>query len=225
VSRRGGTAARRVVYRSDDEWGARIVSRDRTEPWWNHGSYVDIEGFDVTAPKARLGLVSEGSHVRIRQNRVHSVALLAGCDGVGGAGIDHAGYAGRANEITGNTVEDIGPVAGCNTIQGVYLSQSDGVIRSNTIGRVSGWCIHTWHGATRARISDNLAAQCGTVRTRSGGGILVGAGDNPPGVYASDFVVTNNTVLDSYRGIVESGRVGPGNSFSNNTLARIAVPQ
>jgi hypothetical protein len=224
VSRAGGTASARIVYRSETRWEARIESRDDTAPWDNLGDHVDIVGFDVTAPRARLGLVSEGSHVRFLHNRVHEVAKSSPCGSGGGAAIDHAGYSGRANEITGNWVQDIGPEGGCNTIQGVYVSQRDGIIRDNTVSRVSGWCIHTWHAATDVRISGNLAMSCGVARVGSGGGILVGAGDAPPGVYASNFVVTDNVVLDSYRGIVEGGRVGPGNRFSGNTLVRITEP-
>jgi hypothetical protein len=224
VSRADGTASARVVYRSDVPWEARIGSRDDTPPWYNLGDHVDVVGFDVTAPRARLGLVSEGSQVRFLRNRVHEVAKSSPCGGLGGAAIDHAGYTGRANEISGNWVEDIGPDAGCNTIQGVYLSQRDGIIRDNTVSRVSGWCIHTWHAATGVRISGNLAMSCGIASAGSGGGILVGAGDDPPGVFAGNFVVTGNVVLDSYRGIVEAGRVGAGNRFSGNTLVRITEP-
>jgi hypothetical protein len=222
VSRRSGTTTARIVFRSDIRRAAVIAGTGAAVPWWNYGSYVDIVGFDVTAPQARLGVVSEASHVRIASNTVHSVAKTAACDAAGGAGIDHAGYATTGNEVVGNVVTDIGPtITGCNVIQGIYVSQSRAVVRDNSVSEVSGWCIHTWHAATAVTITGNLVVHCGVPSARSGGGILVGAGDDPPGAVASNFLVTRNRVLDSYRGILVSGRIGTGNVITDNTVDRI----
>jgi hypothetical protein len=225
VSRTSGTKAAPIVYRSDVKWGAKLTSTNATAPWWNYGSYVDIEGFDVTGPKARLGLVSEGSYVRYVGNRVRQVARFSACGSSGGAAIDHAGYTGTGNAIIGNLVDSIGPDAGCNTIQGLYVSQSRSVMQNNIVGRVSGWCLHTWHAATDGIISNNLVYKCGVAKAGAGGAIVVGAGDKPEGVYAKNFVVSNNIMMDSWRGMYEAGRVGTGNRFVNNVAVRVGTTQ
>jgi hypothetical protein len=224
VSRRSGTAAARIVFQSDSRWGARIVSTNGTAPWWNYGSYVDMIGFTVTAPQARLGLVSEASYVRYIGNNVYSVAKFSTCGSSGGAGIDHASYTGTGNEASRNWVHDIGPNVGCNTIQGIYVSQSRAVIRNNVVNGVSGWCLHTWHAATAVTMSHNLMMRCGVAAAGSGGAIIVGAGDNPPGAVAANFVVSNNIILDSWRGMYEGGRIGANNRFVNNVMLRVGTP-
>src|SRR6185437_9403006 len=57
------------------------------------------------------------------------------------------------------------------------------------------------------------------------GGIVVGAGDAPGGVIADGMVVTNNIVVENGTwgagwAIVESGRVGTRNQYSNNIIWR-----
>jgi hypothetical protein len=223
VTHRSGRAGAPIVFHADKRWAARIVSTGTVVPWWNHASHVDIVGFDVTAPAARLGLVSEGSYVRFASNRVHTVAKTAPCSSAGGAAIDHADYGGTGNQVIGNDIADIGPDAGCNLIHGIYVAQAKAVVQGNSVREVSGWCIHTWHAATAVTIVDNVVVHCGVAAARSGGGILVGAGDDPPGAYARDFLVARNTVLDSYRGILQSGRIGPGNIIRDNTVDRIGA--
>lgn len=217
VSEHSGTAAERIVFESTTPHAARIVTGDGTTPWTNRGDYVDIVGFEVSAPHSREGIVSEASHVRVIGDHVHDTATEIPCTGNGGAGINHAGYRDTGNEVIGTLVHDIGP-AGCDHVHGIYLSQSAGKIQNNIVYRVAAWGIHTWHAATGVTITNNLVFAAGTRANGAGGGIVVGAGDNPPGVYASDFLVANNIVIDSVRGITETGRLGSGNRYLNNLL-------
>src|SRR5207248_2472745 len=147
VTRHSGTAKARIVYRSATPLAAKIVSGTDTTPWANRGSYVDIVGFEISAPSSREGITSEASYVRVIGNHVHHVAMSITCTNNGGAAIDHASYRSTGNEVSANRVDHIGP-AGCNFVQGIYVSQSAGVIRNNIVYQVAAWGIHTWHGAT-----------------------------------------------------------------------------
>jgi hypothetical protein len=217
VSRRSGTAAARIVFQSTTIGRARIVTTGDTTPWDNRGSYVDIVGFEVSAPRSREGMESDGSFVRFVANHVYDTATQITCTSSGGAGINHAGYADAGNEVIGNWVHDIGP-AGCNFVQGIYVSQANGRIVNNVVYRVAAWGIHTWHAATDVVIANNLVFANGTASADNGGGIVVGAGDDPPGVQASNFLVVNNIVMHNYRGIAETGRQGTGNRYVNNLV-------
>jgi hypothetical protein len=213
ASRTDGTVTARIVFLSTTPRGAKIVTSGTTSAWSNRGDYVDIVGFEVSAPAAREGIISEASHVRVLGVHVYNTATAIGCTNNGGAAINHGSYTGTDNEVSDSWVHDIGP-AGCGFVQGIYVSQSGGRILNNVVYRVAAWGIHTWHAATGITIANNL------VFGARSGAIVVGAGDNPPGILASNFLVANNMVLDSGRGIVEMGRVGDGNRFLNNLVFR-----
>src|SRR5207237_7004050 len=130
VSRNNGTATARIVFQSTTPRGAKIVTSGITSPWSNRGDYVDIVGFEVSAPAAREGIVSEASHVRVIGVHVYNTATTIACTNNGGAGINHASYTSTDNEVSDSRVHDIGP-AGCNFVQGIYLSQSAGRVLNN----------------------------------------------------------------------------------------------
>ncbi|HEX2478688.1 MAG TPA: DUF1565 domain-containing protein, partial [Geminicoccaceae bacterium] len=85
-----GTAAARIRYVSSVPWQAKIRTQGANWSWINYGSYVDIEGFDVSGNGVG-GIGNLGSNVEISGNHVHDIPAL-GCPGDGGAGIETGEY-------------------------------------------------------------------------------------------------------------------------------------
>jgi Right handed beta helix region/Protein of unknown function (DUF1565) len=213
-----GTATGRIRYVSSVTWGAKIRTDGPDDHWsWtNRGSYVDIEGFDISN-NGSGGIDNFGSHVRIVKNHVHNIPAL-GCPGDGGAGINAAEYTAVDTSFIGNVVHDIGefPIP-CPRVHGIYHSHEGGWIVNNIAFRNSGWGIHLWHAAFDLTIANNL------VFNNANGGIVVGAGDAPyfddPSKPADYISVVNNIVYDNGRvGIEESGTTGLNNLYLNNLV-------
>ena len=208
---KSGTASQRIRYISDVQWGAKVMGTSSSEAaWMQDGSYVDLVGFDISGG-SRLGVENNGSNVRILGNYVHNIA--GSCSSSGGAGIDNSNYSASNDDIIGNIVGNIGPSIGsCNTVQGIYLSNSGGVTANNIVFAVSAWGIQMWHAATNATIINNTVFNCY-------GGIVVGAGDSPGGVTADNTLVANNIVYkNTGYGIYEYGATGTHNRYINNLV-------
>jgi len=208
---KSGTASQRIRYISDVQWGAKVMGTSSSEAaWMQDGSYVDMVGFDISGG-SRLGVENNGSNVRILGNYVHNIA--GSCSSSGGAGIDNSNYSASNDDIIGNIVGNIGPSIGsCNTVQGIYLSNSGGVTANNIVFAVSAWGIQMWHAATNATIINNTVFNCY-------GGIVVGAGDSPGGVTADNTLVANNIVYkNTGYGIYEYGATGTHNRYINNLV-------
>ncbi len=206
-----GTASQRIRYISDVQWGAKVMGTSSSEAaWMQDGSYVDLVGFDISGG-SRLGVENNGSNVRILGNYVHNIA--GSCSSSGGAGIDNSNYSASNDDIIGNIVGNVGPSPGsCNTVQGIYLSNSGGVTANNIVFAVSAWGIQMWHAATNATIINNTVFACY-------GGITVGAGDSPGGVTADNTLVANNIVYkNTGYGIYEYGATGTHNRYINNLV-------
>lgn len=210
-----GTAIARIRFISDIQWGATIQGAGASA-WTNSGSYVDIMGFDVTGNVA-VGILNDGSFVRIAGNNVHNTP--GSCPADGGAGIDNDSFTATDNEIVGNVVHDVGdPAVQCATVQGIYHSNLRGRILNNISYHNAAWGIHLWHAANNVVVANNLVFQNGD------GGIVVGAGDAPGGVINDNTTVSNNIVI--YNGsswgsglaISEQGWTGPGNQYLNNLI-------
>ena len=215
TSNTSGTASARIRFVSDVQWGAQIRTVGLQQMWLNNGSYVDIMGFDISGD-GRLGILNEGSFVRIIGNNVHNIP--ASCTSDGGAAIDNANYSGSDDDVIGNVVHDIGdPPGSCNTVQGIYQSNLRGHISNNIVYRVSAWGIQLWHAANNVTITNNLVFANGG--SGLGGGIIVGDGDSPGGVTCDNTVVNNNIVMDNGGvAIEELGNVGTHNVYENNIL-------
>jgi len=210
---RSGTAAARIRYVSDVRWKAliRTTGTGMHIAWTNNGSYVDIEGFDLSC-NGRIGILSMGSFCRIIGNHVHDIPA-ADVGGSGGAGINHGNYSANDNDMIGNVVHHVGPSGATNTVHGLYHSNLRGRIVNNIAYKNSGWGVHTWHAANQVTISNNLLFENGR------GGIIVGAGDSPGGVTADNFLVSNNILI--YNGdtaVIEYGATGPNNKYINNLI-------
>jgi hypothetical protein len=205
-----GTADARVVFVSDEHWGARITA-DAESAWSQYGSYVDVVGFDITG-SGRLGITNYGSYVRIIGNHVHDIP--APCGSNGGAAIDNADYAAQDSDMIANVVHDIGSLDGdCHSVHGLYHANLRGHVYNNIAFRNAGWGIHTWHAPVDVVIANNLVFENGQ------GGIIVGAGDSPGGVTADGFWVANNiSIYNREYGINEGGLTGTNNRYVNNIL-------
>jgi Protein of unknown function (DUF1565) len=212
-----GTPSARIRFISDVKWGAKIIARSSYTAWENRGDYVDIAGFDITGD-GNLGILNLGSFVRIAGNHVHDIP--AKCSADGGAGIDHGNFAGHDNDTIGNLVHNIGDInVGCPRVHGIYHANLRGHLWNNIAFNNQGYGIHLWHAPVDVVVANNLVFHNGD------GGITVGAGDAPGGVTADGMVVTNNILIENGTSgagwaIVESGRIGTGNHYSNNIIWR-----
>lgn len=215
-SRISGTANARISFVSDTRWAARIHSFGAESAWTNRGSYVDIQGFDLTGD-GRIGIMNLGSSVQLVGNYVHDIPA-PGCTDNGGAGIVNANDKSSGNDIVGNVVHDIGNISTpCNRVHGIYASGSGGHVWNNIAYRNQGFGIHLYHKASGIVVSNNLVFANGT------GGLLVGAdGGGPP---AERMLVTNNIVMhNSGVGIWEFGAIGRLNRYLNNIVFANGTP-
>lgn len=208
-----GTSSARIRFVSDQRLAAKIVMTGAGIAWDSRGSYVDIDGFDVTG-SGRLGILAEGAHLTITNNYVHDLTVSGGCNGSGGAGIDTPGTIGDI-VISGNIVRNIGAalIGSCNTVQGIYIASPNNVVVNNVASGAAAIGIQQWHGATSSTIINNTVFH-------NKEGILIGDGDGgalPNG--SQDNYVANNIVYDnSAYGIVEYGLVGANNRYVNNLV-------
>jgi hypothetical protein len=211
----------RIVYRSVQRWGARIVppplSTSRIA-WDNRASYVDILGFEVdgslqlgdTGQRWATGIYNGGSYGRIAGNHVHDIATTLDCTG-GGAGILlDSRDKGTDSDVDGNSVHDIGP-PGCRTMHGIQVD-TPGSIRNNIVYRAAEAGIRLWHDASHVVVANNTV-------TASNTGILVGDGGVHQAAGPDDHArVYNNIVFDNRYGIAEQGETGRHNSYRNNLV-------
>jgi hypothetical protein len=210
---RNGTVAARLKFISDVKWGAKIIVSGTGIAWRSKGSYVDIEGFDISG-SGRHGIVADGAHLTITNNFIHDLTISGGCSGSGGAAIDTDGGVGHVL-IKGNVVRNIGHamIGKCNTVQGIYIANPNNTVVNNIVSGVAAAGIQQWHGATDSTIMNNTVFRCKV-------GILIGGGDAgvlPDG--SKNNYVANNIVYDNLTfGIVEGGKVGGNNLYVDNLV-------
>jgi hypothetical protein len=220
-----------IRWISESKWGAKLTSAKTGNEavWWNQGSFVEIQGFDITG-KGALGIYNEGSHTRIVGNHVHDIPAT-GCPATGGAGIHNGNYGASDNDVIANRVHHIGDHnQRCVRVHGIYHANLRGRIDSNLAFLNQGWGIHLWHAATNVSITNNVIFANGY------GGILIGgvANEYPGGSGANGkTTVANNIIADNGHaagwrnllgvgaggyGIQEYGDIGPGNLLRQNVL-------
>lgn len=206
-----GTASARIRYSSDPKNRAKIVMSGTGIAWDVKGSYIDIDGFDISG-SGRLGILSEGAHMTITNNHVHDLTVSGGCNGSGGGAIDTPNATGDVL-ISDNIVRNIGYslMGTCNTVQGIYIASPANVVINNIVSGVAAIGIQQWHGATSSAIINNTVFH-------NKEGILIGDGDGgalPNG--SENNYVANNIVYDNGAyGIIEYGKVGANNRYVNN---------
>jgi hypothetical protein len=211
-----GTAAARIRYVSDVRWAARIVPPQNSSgsvAWWNKGSYVDIDGFEIDGTtfqggqKWWTGIYATGSNVVIENNEVHHIATSADtCTADGGSGINSDNYYGAVNnDVVGNVVHHIG-LTSCIYIHGLYIVAT-GNVKNNLVHHIGNAAIHLWHDAHDINIANNTVVN-------SGFGIIVGNSTT----LADHINVSNNIVFNNAKGIAEEGNVGTHNTYINNLV-------
>jgi hypothetical protein len=214
VTRKSGTASARIRFVSDVKWGAKIVVSGTGITWDSRGSYVDIDGFQITG-SGRHGLLAAGSNLTFKNNFIHDLTVSGGCNGSGGAAIDTYGPVGNV-VIDRNVVRNIGYrfIGSCNTIQGIYIANANNVVTNNIVSGVAMAGIQQWHGATASTIVNNT-----TFHNKIG--ILLGQGDAGTTTGSANNYVANNVVYDNVAyGIIEMGKMGGNNRYANNLVAR-----
>lgn len=211
---KSGTATARIKFVSDVKWGAKIIVSGTGITWDSRGSYVDIEGFDISGT-GRHGILASGRNLSMRHNFVHDLTISGGCNGSGGAAIDTYGPVGNV-VIDRNIVRNIGYrfIGKCNTVQGIYIANANNVVTNNIVSGVAAVGIQQWHGATSSTIVNNT-----TFKNKMG--ILLGQGDSGTTTGSANNYVANNIVYDNTTyGIVEGGKMGGNNRYVNNLVAR-----
>jgi hypothetical protein len=212
VTSKSGTASARIKFVSDVKWGAKIIVSGTGITWHSRGSYVDIEGFDISGT-GRHGILAAGANLTINNNFIHDMTISGGCTGGGGAAIDTYGPVGNV-VINANVVRNIGyaMIGSCNTVQGIYIANANNIVTNNLVSGVAAVGIQQWHGATASTIVNNT-----TFHNKIG--ILIGQGDSGTTTGSANNYVANNIVHDnrSY-GIVEGGKVGGNNRYVNNLV-------
>jgi len=212
---KNGTAADRIKFVSDVKWGAKIVMTGTGIAWNSMGSYVDIEGFDVSGT-GRIGLAAAGANLTFKYNLVHDLTISGGCNGGGGSAILTYGPVGNV-VIDRNVVRNIGyrMIGTCAQVQGIYISNANNLVTNNIVSGVAAAGIQQWHGATASTIVNNTTFH-------SAAGILIGQGDaGATSTGSANNYVANNIAYDNKTyGIVEMGKVGGNNRYVNNLVAR-----
>jgi hypothetical protein len=226
--RGSGSQQAPIVFVSDTQWGAHLSVSGSSAAWRNSGNYIDVEGFDITAPQSTLGISNEGSYNQLIGNRIHDVATQVSCQSGGGA-IDswNGSYSNHDADIIGNVIMHTGAGSGGCTSQhvhGIYVAHAGGHVWSNVVSNTSGYGIHCWHACTAIGVSNN------TVFSNQQGGIVIGAGDSPGNVVCDHSTVSNNIAIDNGGvGIREyeyagTNAVGGSNQYLNNNVYGNAGP-
>ena len=211
---KSGTATARIKFVSDVKWGAKIIVSGTGITWDSRGSYVDIEGFDISG-SGRHGILAAGANLTMTNNFVHDLTISGGCNGSGGAAIDTYGPVGGV-VIDRNVVRNIGAsmIGKCNTVQGIYIANANNVVTNNLVSGVAMAGIQQWHGATASTIVNNTV-----FHTKDG--ILLGQGDAGTTTGSANNYVANNVVYDNTTyGIVELGKMAGNNRYVNNLVAK-----
>jgi hypothetical protein len=211
---KSGTSTARIKFISDVKWGAKIIVSGTGITWDSRGSYVDIEGFDISG-SGRHGILAAGANLTMSNNFIHDLTISGGCNGSGGAAIDTYGPVGGV-VIDRNVVRNIGAsmIGRCNTVQGIYIANANNRVTNNLVSGVAMAGIQQWHGATASTIVNNTV-----FHTKDG--ILLGQGDAGTTTGSANNYVANNVVYDNTTyGIVELGKMAGNNRYVNNLVAK-----
>jgi hypothetical protein len=211
---KSGTSTARIKFVSDVKWGAKIIVSGTGITWDSRGSYVDIEGFDISG-SGRHGILAAGANLTMSNNFIHDLTISGGCNGSGGAAIDTFGPVGGV-VIDRNVVRNIGAsmIGRCNTVQGIYIANANNRVTNNLVSGVAMAGIQQWHGATASTIVNNTV-----FHTKDG--ILLGQGDAGTTTGSANNYVANNVVYDNTTyGIVELGKMAGNNRYVNNLVAK-----
>jgi hypothetical protein len=225
----GATSTGRVVFISDQQWGAKIMAQSGQTVWLNHSSYVDIVGFElVGASDTEWGILNRAAFVKVIGNHIHDIPVSScnGTSGSGGGVVHNNDNGSQGSDTIGNLIHHIGPLLAdglainsyCNDANGIRHNQTGGNIQNNIIHRVATWGIHPYGAATNLNITNNLVfnsgANDGNGGARGGGIMIAGSATT------NDNTTVSNNIIRNNRGyaVVEYGSTGTNNTYANNVL-------
>jgi hypothetical protein len=229
----GASASARILYISDQKWGAKLAPVGSFSVWHNRASYIDIVGFEFIGDAAsHAGFHNEVSNVNVMGNHIHDVPANNCAPGfagsIGGQGIYHGSSVGVDNNTIANVVHDIGEMHPdgtpwsqfCNDVGGIHYNGPRGNIHNNIVYRIEETGIMGYHSATDLNISNNLVFNVGFINDSGapyGSGIQIRAND--PGAVHDNTTVANNIIRDiKGTALLEGGSTGPNNVYLNNLL-------
>ena len=227
TTRKSGTSSARIVYISDQKWGAKIVSVN----WLAQGSYIDINGFEMTSPgSGGVCLSTQGgtststvaSSVHFLNNYCHDISTST-C--FSGGAINTNGTQGpfsvqsTDNWIIGNVIRHGGSGgASCNQTHGIYADGPRDIIQNNIISGFPGWGIHRIANSTGTPfvgvISNNTIFN-------NGGGILLSEMNNAGFQATVDYTTVSNNIIVNNGG--NGSQTGFGINFFHVTGTRNLV--
>ncbi len=201
-----GTASARIRFISQTPWGAKLVTNGLRRVWWNgdpgtqNGSYVDIQGFDMSGD-GTIGIVNYASNVRMIGNYIHDITSGLVCDQYGGAGILQTNPASTNNDIIGNKIVRIGLL--CNIQPGahaVYYGYGAGTLANNILGNAKHAALQIYPGPTGSILIAN--------------NVLFGSNTGITS-YCNGCFMKNNIFYKNTYNIYESSSAS-GNTYQNN---------
>jgi hypothetical protein len=210
-----GNSSAYIVYISDTQYGAHIVSGSAAI-WDNTGNFVVTAGFDVAGNGTTttcFGLEMRGGNNTVQGNYVHDVP--AGSCSFGGGGIITSSPSPAGLQVLGNIVDNIGIGFTGPFIHGIYPAGTNSIVENNIISNTSGYCIQFNHDVATEVIANNTVFNCRF------GGIGMAGTSAVPFDHSSIF---NNIVLNTGNGTdcaIEErfGTSGVNNVYRNNLLA------
>jgi hypothetical protein len=222
-----GTAAGRIRYLSDTQYGARLVGTSGESTIWNvSGGYTDIVGFDfdgsVNSSEVQAVIVAQSApHTHVLSNRAHDLAKAGGSTQTAAmASTSNGANASGFNVWEGNLVYHNNAGAGHPSSSGaaytgITTGQDDIAINNIVLDIGGGWCIQATHSSTRVAVINNTLVNCDR------GGLIIG---NENGDVTDFSTFTNNIVVHSgaygaSSGIrIFSGGCGAKNVYANNLV-------
>lgn len=230
LTARSGTATAPIIYISDRQWGAKILSVGAFNAWYNSGDFIQIIGFEITGDTAgNNGILNDGSSVQVIGNHIHDFPVTDGCaQGWGYGGVVHLNPSGHDNDTIGNTIHDIGPRPGngqatnlyCNHSHGISYENVRGKVQNNRLYRIGAWAVHSFEGSGQLTITNNLIFDAGgrdKFGTGFGGGIAIAAANGFP---LHDGTTVSNNILRNISSVAlyDLANTGNNNVFYNNLL-------
>jgi hypothetical protein len=222
-----GTSGYPITYKAANKWKAKLVgtgSGDGSTVIRLSGGHTIIQNFEITGTDAvGINLAYVGTTASFNQaigNYVHDITTP--CDSNGGAAI--VGGAGdnytviSHNDMIGNLVVNIVPVAGCTTgpLPGGIYAQTPYPVIANNVVINAGYAIEGWHAASHMTVFGNTVIN----NYRS---ITIGAGDAPGGIVNDYSLVQNNIVVNTTSTAIAetsggTSSTGPHNQYIDNLI-------
>jgi hypothetical protein len=188
TTNKSGTPSARIVFLSDTKWGAKISNTN----WSVNGSYVDVNGFDMTSPASGNNFAVQtttANSVRILNNNMHDFDL-SGCAQFGIVNTGNNSTPQYDNWVIGNVIRHISTynlgTHDCVTAHGIYAHGGRSIIQNNIFSAITGPAIEM-APAPGTKMGDVIS---NNTFFNNGGAINIAEGAQP-----WDYSVINNNVI------------------------------